>query len=259
MDFTKHKESNVGSKSEGRQWVEHCINLYVDLCKENRLESRSGLCTELLADFRIPKPPGCSQGAPVFCAVRVADFPAEATAVIVLARRSAVPQKSSLGLAASTPMSQPSGCLSPIQTTRKTSSSFERLFVRVRALPIFTGECMRSSAPNRLTTTASAACVAATVPICAGLLGFGLHRQISFPRVDSSSVILRAHDGPAVQLVFHQPQAGRNLPDSAFVVRTQQFRFQHRAQCCVVIAMVRQGPGFNERPEIVPESARHSI
>src|SRR2546425_1597051 len=61
MDFTKHKESNVGSKSEGRQWVEHCINLYVDLCKENRLESRSGLCTELLADFRIPKPPGCSR------------------------------------------------------------------------------------------------------------------------------------------------------------------------------------------------------
>jgi len=63
MDFTKHKESNVGSKSEGRQWVEHCINLYVDLCKENRLESRSGLCTELLADFQIPKPPGRSQGA----------------------------------------------------------------------------------------------------------------------------------------------------------------------------------------------------
>ena len=69
----------MGSKSEGRQWVEHCINLYVDLCKENRLESRSGLCTELLADFRIPKPPGRSQGAQraVFCAVRVADFPAE--------------------------------------------------------------------------------------------------------------------------------------------------------------------------------------
>jgi len=32
---------------------------------------RSGLCPELLADFRIPKPPGCSQGAQraVFCAV----------------------------------------------------------------------------------------------------------------------------------------------------------------------------------------------
>src|SRR2546425_6742068 len=40
---------------------------------------RSGLCPELLADFRIPKPPGCSQGAQraVFCAVRVADFLAE--------------------------------------------------------------------------------------------------------------------------------------------------------------------------------------
>src|SRR2546426_10583722 len=63
MDFTKHKESNVGSKSEGRQWVEHCINLYVDLCKENRLESRSGLCTELLAVVEIPGAPGRSQGA----------------------------------------------------------------------------------------------------------------------------------------------------------------------------------------------------
>src|SRR2546428_9208980 len=42
-------------------------------------EPRSGLCPELLADFRIPKPPGCSQGAQraVFCAVRVADFLAE--------------------------------------------------------------------------------------------------------------------------------------------------------------------------------------
>src|SRR5437899_2451484 len=41
--------------------------------------SRSGLCSALLADFRIPKPPGCSQGArrAVFCAVRVADFLAE--------------------------------------------------------------------------------------------------------------------------------------------------------------------------------------
>src|SRR5438445_285450 len=40
---------------------------------------RSGLCPELLADFRIPKPPGCSQGAQraVSCAVRVADFLAE--------------------------------------------------------------------------------------------------------------------------------------------------------------------------------------
>src|SRR2546427_8336711 len=39
----------------------------------------SGLCPELLADFRIPKPPGCSQGAQrvVSCAVRVADFLAE--------------------------------------------------------------------------------------------------------------------------------------------------------------------------------------
>src|SRR5229473_1965994 len=57
------------AKSEGRQWVDHCINLYVDhcihlyvdLCKENHPEPQSG-CPELLADFRIPKPPGCSQG-----------------------------------------------------------------------------------------------------------------------------------------------------------------------------------------------------
>src|SRR5947209_5726240 len=63
------------AKSEGRQWVEHCI----EQCIEHPPEPRSGLCPELLADFRIPKPPGCSQGAQraVFCAVRVADFLAE--------------------------------------------------------------------------------------------------------------------------------------------------------------------------------------
>src|SRR5438132_8027367 len=48
-------------------------------CLAHHPEPRSGLCPELLADFRIPKPPGCSQGAQraVFCAVRVADFLAE--------------------------------------------------------------------------------------------------------------------------------------------------------------------------------------
>src|SRR5437899_8967318 len=48
-------------------------------CLDHHPEPRSGLCPELLADFRIPKPPGCSQGAQraVFCAVRVADFLAE--------------------------------------------------------------------------------------------------------------------------------------------------------------------------------------
>src|SRR5437879_682639 len=63
------------AKSEGRQWVEHCI----EQCIEHPPEPRSGLCPELLADFRILKPPGCSQGAQraVFCAVRVADFLAE--------------------------------------------------------------------------------------------------------------------------------------------------------------------------------------
>src|SRR5437879_3511763 len=48
-------------------------------CLAHHPEPRSGLCPELLADFRIPKPPGCSQGAQraVFCAVWVADFLAE--------------------------------------------------------------------------------------------------------------------------------------------------------------------------------------
>src|SRR5207245_2411624 len=31
-------------------------------CIDHHPEPRSGLCPELLADFRIPKPPGCSQG-----------------------------------------------------------------------------------------------------------------------------------------------------------------------------------------------------
>src|SRR2546425_12129127 len=63
------------AKSEGRPWVDHCINLYVDHCLNHCLshclshcldhhpEPRRGLCPELLAEFRIPKPPGCSQGA----------------------------------------------------------------------------------------------------------------------------------------------------------------------------------------------------
>src|SRR3989442_12142357 len=57
------------AKSEGRQWVEQCI----EQCIEHPPEPRSGLCPELLADFRIPKPPGCSQGAQRagFWAVRV--------------------------------------------------------------------------------------------------------------------------------------------------------------------------------------------
>src|SRR2546427_5459654 len=76
-------ETKRAAKSEGRQWVDHCLNLYVAHCLAHCLahhpEPRSGLCPELLADFRIPKPPGCSQGAQraVFCAVRVADFLAE--------------------------------------------------------------------------------------------------------------------------------------------------------------------------------------
>src|SRR2546428_2617905 len=52
------------AKSEGRQWVDHCIDLYVDHCIDHHPEPRSGLCPELLADFRIPKPTGCSQENP---------------------------------------------------------------------------------------------------------------------------------------------------------------------------------------------------
>ena len=71
------------AKSEGRPWVDHCIEQCIKQCLKQCLahhpEPRSGLCPELLADFRIPKPPGCSQGAQraVSCAVRVADFLAE--------------------------------------------------------------------------------------------------------------------------------------------------------------------------------------
>src|SRR2546422_708013 len=47
------------AKSEGRQWVEHCI----EQCIEHPPEPRSGLCPELLADFRIPNLLGARRGA----------------------------------------------------------------------------------------------------------------------------------------------------------------------------------------------------
>src|SRR3989442_10008163 len=49
-------------KSEGRPWVDHCIEQCLEQCLDHPPEPRSGLCPELLADFRIPKPPGSSQG-----------------------------------------------------------------------------------------------------------------------------------------------------------------------------------------------------
>src|SRR5207302_8151194 len=78
--FFLHQIS-LESKLNGRQKVKggngsiHCLNLYVTHCLTHCLahcldhhpEPRSGLCPELLADFRIPKPPGCSRG--VFWAV----------------------------------------------------------------------------------------------------------------------------------------------------------------------------------------------
>src|SRR2546427_7011317 len=47
-----------GSSSASSQCIKQCIKQ----CINHHPEPRSGLCPELLADFRIPKPPGCSQG-----------------------------------------------------------------------------------------------------------------------------------------------------------------------------------------------------
>ena len=44
------------AKSEGRPWVDHCI----EQCIASIITLNLGVgCAELLADFRIPKPPGC--------------------------------------------------------------------------------------------------------------------------------------------------------------------------------------------------------
>src|SRR3989454_9957377 len=77
--FFLHQIS-LESKLNGRQKVKggngsiHCLNLYVthclahclahclDHCLAHYPELLSELCPELLADFRIPKPPGCWQG-----------------------------------------------------------------------------------------------------------------------------------------------------------------------------------------------------
>src|SRR5207302_4547512 len=62
------------AKSEGRQWVEHCI----EQCIEHPPEPRSGLCPEWLADFRIPNLLGARRGAEgSFLCSLVADFLAE--------------------------------------------------------------------------------------------------------------------------------------------------------------------------------------
>src|SRR5437879_4538364 len=54
------------AKSEGRQWVEHCIEQCIKQCLKQCLnhppEPRSGLCPELLADFRIPNLLGARRG-----------------------------------------------------------------------------------------------------------------------------------------------------------------------------------------------------
>src|SRR2546428_685851 len=50
------------AKSEGRQWVEHCIEQCIEQCLKHHPEPRSGLCPELLADFRIPNLPGAPRG-----------------------------------------------------------------------------------------------------------------------------------------------------------------------------------------------------
>src|SRR3989449_4282782 len=50
------------SSSASSQCIEQCIKQCTKQCINHHPEPRSGLCPELLADFRIPKPPGCSQG-----------------------------------------------------------------------------------------------------------------------------------------------------------------------------------------------------
>src|SRR2546422_99850 len=62
------------AKSEGRQWVEHCI----EQCIEHPPEPRSGLCPEWLADFRIPNLLGARRGAEgSFLCSLITDFLAE--------------------------------------------------------------------------------------------------------------------------------------------------------------------------------------
>src|SRR2546427_11056246 len=50
------------AKSEGRQWVDHCIEQCIKQCINHPPEPRSGLCPELLADFRIPNLLGARRG-----------------------------------------------------------------------------------------------------------------------------------------------------------------------------------------------------
>src|SRR5207245_288597 len=54
------------AKSEGRQWVEQCIEQCIKQCTKQCInhhpEPRSGLCPELLADFRIPNLLGARRG-----------------------------------------------------------------------------------------------------------------------------------------------------------------------------------------------------
>src|SRR2546427_7221707 len=67
------------AKREGRPWVDHCIEQCIKQCINHHPEPRSGLCPQLLADFRIPKPPGCSQGGAEgsFLCSLITDFLAE--------------------------------------------------------------------------------------------------------------------------------------------------------------------------------------
>src|SRR3989442_1284365 len=51
------------AKSEGGQWVDHCLDHCLNHCLAHHPEPRSGLCPELLADFRIPNLLGARRGA----------------------------------------------------------------------------------------------------------------------------------------------------------------------------------------------------
>src|SRR3989442_2267697 len=59
-------ETRRVAKSEGRPWVDHCIEQCMKQCLKqclaHRPEPRSGLCVELLGDFRIPNLLGARRG-----------------------------------------------------------------------------------------------------------------------------------------------------------------------------------------------------
>src|SRR3989442_15516808 len=50
------------AKSEGRPWVEHCIEQWIEEYGERGAVRGRGMITKLRIDFRIRKPQGCFSG-----------------------------------------------------------------------------------------------------------------------------------------------------------------------------------------------------